>query len=70
MRCSAPIHSRSRYWPSEATIRRVPLLRVAGPDEVARAILFLITDAGYTTGSVLPIDGGVTALTRLSGDVL
>jgi NAD(P)-dependent dehydrogenase (short-subunit alcohol dehydrogenase family) len=54
----------------EATIRRVPLLRVAGPDEVARAILFLITDAGYTTGSVLPIDGGVTALTRLSGDVL
>jgi NAD(P)-dependent dehydrogenase (short-subunit alcohol dehydrogenase family) len=53
----------------EATIRRVPLLRVAGPDEVARAILFLVTDAGYTTGSVLPIDGGVTALTRLSGDV-
>jgi NAD(P)-dependent dehydrogenase (short-subunit alcohol dehydrogenase family) len=53
----------------DATIRRVPLLRVAGPDEVARAILFLITDAGYTTGSVLPIDGGVTALSRLSGDV-
>ena len=53
----------------EETIRRVPLLRVAGPDEVARAILFLITDAGYTTGSVLPIDGGVTALSRLSGDV-
>ena len=39
------------------------------PDEVARAILFLIADAGYTTGSVLPIDGGVTALSRLSGDV-
>jgi NAD(P)-dependent dehydrogenase (short-subunit alcohol dehydrogenase family) len=47
----------------------VPLLRVAGPEEVARAILFLLTDAGYTTGSVLPIDGGVTALSRLSGDV-
>jgi 3-oxoacyl-[acyl-carrier protein] reductase len=53
----------------DETIRRVPLLRVAGPDEVARAILFLIADAGYTTGSVLRIDGGVTALSRLSGDV-
>lgn len=53
----------------DATVRRVPLLRIAGPAEVARAILFLLTDAGYTTGSVLPIDGGVTALSRLSGDV-
>jgi NAD(P)-dependent dehydrogenase (short-subunit alcohol dehydrogenase family) len=53
----------------DATIRRVPLLRIAGPAEVARAILFLLTDAGYTTGSVLPIDGGVTALSRLGGDV-
>lgn len=53
----------------DATVRRVPLLRIAGPGEVARAILFLLTDAGYTTGSVLPIDGGVTALSRLSGDV-
>jgi NAD(P)-dependent dehydrogenase (short-subunit alcohol dehydrogenase family) len=53
----------------DATIRRVPLRRIAGPAEVARAILFLLTDAGYTTGSVLPIDGGVTALSRLGGDV-
>jgi len=53
----------------DATVRRVPLLRIAGPGEVARAILFLLTDARYTTGSVLPIDGGVTALSRLSGDV-
>jgi NAD(P)-dependent dehydrogenase (short-subunit alcohol dehydrogenase family) len=53
----------------QETVRRVPLLRIAGPAEVARAILFLLTDAGYTTGSVLPIDGGVTALSRLSGDV-
>jgi NAD(P)-dependent dehydrogenase (short-subunit alcohol dehydrogenase family) len=53
----------------DATVRRVPLQRIAGPSEVARAIMFLLTDAGYTTGSVLPIDGGVTALSRLSGDV-
>jgi NAD(P)-dependent dehydrogenase (short-subunit alcohol dehydrogenase family) len=53
----------------DATVQRVPLRRIARPGEVARAILFLLTDAGYTTGSVLPIDGGVTALSRLSGDV-
>lgn len=53
----------------DATVRRVPLLRIAEPVEVARAILFLLTEAGYTTGSVLAIDGGVTALSRLGGDV-
>ena len=52
----------------EATMRRVPLQRIAGPAEVARAILFLLTDASYTTGAVLALDGGVTALSRLSGD--
>jgi NAD(P)-dependent dehydrogenase (short-subunit alcohol dehydrogenase family) len=54
----------------DATIRRVPLLRIASPGEIARAILFLVTDAGYTTGSVLAIDGGATVLSRLSGDVV
>jgi NAD(P)-dependent dehydrogenase (short-subunit alcohol dehydrogenase family) len=52
----------------EATIRRVPLLRIATPDEVASAILFLASDAAYATGAVLALDGGVTALSRLSGD--
>lgn len=52
-----------------ATIRRVPLRRIAHPDEVARAIWFLATGATYTTGSVLGIDGGVTALSPLSGEV-
>ena len=52
-----------------ATVRRVPLLRIARPEEVARAILFLLTDATYATGAVLALDGGVTVLGRLSGDV-
>ena len=52
-----------------ATVRRVPLLRVARPDEIARAIFFLLTDATYATGAILALDGGTTVLSRLSGDV-
>jgi NAD(P)-dependent dehydrogenase (short-subunit alcohol dehydrogenase family) len=52
----------------ETAIRRVPLLRIATPEEIARAILFLITDAAYATGAVLSLDGGTTVLNRLQGD--
>jgi NAD(P)-dependent dehydrogenase (short-subunit alcohol dehydrogenase family) len=51
-----------------ATIRRVPLRRIATPQEIARAILFLVTDAPYATGAVLSLDGGVLAVSRLSGE--
>lgn len=38
---------------------RMPLGRPGEPDEVARAILFLVSPAaGYITGSVLTVDGG------------
>jgi NAD(P)-dependent dehydrogenase (short-subunit alcohol dehydrogenase family) len=40
----------------------VPLRRYAEPEEVARAILYLISDeAAYVTGTGLVIDGGYTA---------
>jgi NAD(P)-dependent dehydrogenase (short-subunit alcohol dehydrogenase family) len=52
----------------QATIRRTPLLRIATPQEIARAILFLVTDARYATGAVLALDGGTTVLNRLAGD--
>ena len=43
---------------------RIALGRVAEPDDIARAALFLCSpDAGYITGAVVPVDGGVSAST-------
>ena len=39
-------------------ISRTPLKRSGDPEDVARAVLFLVRDAGYTTGQVLAVDGG------------
>lgn len=41
--------------------QRVPLKRLATPQDVAKVVLFLASeDAAYLTGVVLPIDGGVS----------
>jgi NAD(P)-dependent dehydrogenase (short-subunit alcohol dehydrogenase family) len=53
--------------PDPAAYRRVredsiPLRRLATPEEVADAVLFLACpESSYVTGAVLPVDGGYTA---------
>ena len=45
----------------EATARMHPLERVGEPEDVARVITFLASDASsWMTGATVPIDGGVT----------
>lgn len=44
----------------EAELARVPLGRLGGGEEIARAVRFLLSeDAAYITGAVLPVDGGL-----------
>ncbi len=39
-----------------------PIGRIASPDEIAAAVLYLASDdAAFITGAALPIDGGITA---------
>ncbi len=47
-----------------ATVDRVPLKRLATPEDVALAILYLVADARFATGATLELDGGTTAVVR------
>jgi 2-hydroxycyclohexanecarboxyl-CoA dehydrogenase len=45
----------------EALVRAIPMRRVAQPEEIAQAIAFFASDAaGYITGQVLSVSGGLT----------
>ena len=45
----------------QAILRMIPVGRRGAPDELARAVGFLLDDdAGYVTGSVLTVDGGLS----------
>jgi len=45
----------------EAMVERTALKREGRPDDIARTVLFLLQDAPYITGQVLPVDGGRSA---------
>ncbi len=39
-------------------VRRTALKRQGAPEDIARAVRYLISDATYTTGQILAVDGG------------
>jgi NAD(P)-dependent dehydrogenase (short-subunit alcohol dehydrogenase family) len=45
----------------ESTRRRIALRRFASPDEVAAAVIYVGTEAGFATGMGLNLDGGTTS---------
>lgn len=55
-------------WPEDAAnasahediIERTALKREGSPEDIASTVLFLIRDARYITGQILPVDGGRT----------
>jgi NAD(P)-dependent dehydrogenase (short-subunit alcohol dehydrogenase family) len=51
----------------ETVCREVPLARLADPEEIARAALWLVSDsASYVTGAQLACDGGLLARAAIS----
>jgi 3-oxoacyl-[acyl-carrier protein] reductase len=47
--------------PTEADLQAIPLRRLGAPREVGDVICFLASDrAAYLTGTVIPVDGGLT----------
>jgi len=43
----------------EKLLEHIPLGRIGQPEDIAKAILFLITSGSYITGQVIHVDGGL-----------
>lgn len=39
-------------------VAKTPLARAGAPDEIAAVVSFLLRDARYVTGQIIPVDGG------------
>jgi pteridine reductase len=42
----------------ESILLRIPLQRAGNPEDIALAVKFLLLEAPYITGHILPVDGG------------
>lgn len=51
------VRSMDKRW-LEEQVSRTPLKRLAAPEEVASAVIAAIKHLTFTTGSIIPIDGG------------
>jgi NAD(P)-dependent dehydrogenase (short-subunit alcohol dehydrogenase family) len=69
--CPAPtertrlIENLTRAHPEERerTLNVIPMHRMAEPEEIAEAVIWLCSDASsFVTGHVMPIDGGMTSM--------
>jgi NAD(P)-dependent dehydrogenase (short-subunit alcohol dehydrogenase family) len=38
---------------------RIPMRRFAEPEEIAKAVVFLVADGDYVTGQQLNVNGGI-----------
>ncbi len=45
--------------PKEQLLQHIPLGRLGAPEDIAKAVLFLITSGDYITGQVIHVDGGL-----------
>jgi 3-oxoacyl-[acyl-carrier protein] reductase len=54
---NAFIRSMDQQW-LEEQVGRTPLKRLASPDEVASAVIAAIKNFTFTTGAIIPVDGG------------
>ncbi|MGE0200870.1 MAG: 3-oxoacyl-[acyl-carrier-protein] reductase [Candidatus Melainabacteria bacterium] len=46
--------------PTDQIQEHIPLKRIGRPEDIAKAVLFLVTSGDYVTGQVLQVDGGLT----------
>jgi 3-oxoacyl-[acyl-carrier protein] reductase len=51
------IRSMDPKW-LEEQVGRTPLKRLAAPEEVASAVIVAIKHLTFTTGAIIPLDGG------------
>ena len=42
----------------ESILEQIPLARAGDPQDIAGCVLFLLRDATYVTGQIIPVDGG------------